>query len=109
MIRSLVCESCVYGRGPKAEWCLEHSKYGDLAIGDMLTVPDGDRRSSATITEYWHGAWKCRVHPYMLGPDAGWFDAADVQRWRDEYWDSLKVAGITPQMMAEAMFPENWR
>jgi hypothetical protein len=88
---------------------MKHSKYGDLAIGDMVDVEVDGKMYPATVTEYVPDAWKCRVHPYRLGTDAGYFDAADVQRWRDALWDWLKAKGITPQMIARAMYPGNWR
>ena len=87
---------------------MRHSKYGDLAVGDMLQVEIDGRSLPVVVAEYIPGTWKARVHPYV-GPDSGWFDAADVQRWRDEHWGWLKAKGVTPRMVAEAMFPENWR
>jgi hypothetical protein len=107
--RSYLCEACVYGRGPKAEWCMKHSEYGDLSIGDMVDVEVSGVRHPATVTEYVPGTWKCRVHPYVLGEDSGWFDAADVQRWRDEKWNWFKEKGIAPQAIAAAIFHGNWR
>lgn len=107
--RSFLCELCVYGRGQQAEWCMEHSKYGRLWNGDMLVVELADgRKQSVVVSDYKLNTWKAQVHPHV-GPDFGWFDAAQVQRWRDEHWDRLKSAGITPQMVAEAMYPEIWR
>lgn len=104
------CEKCVYGRGDHAKWCGQK-----IWIGDFLMIEHHGVSTTHTATENVEAIdridLQVRIHPPIWYEEDGHrfatlsISMSSAVKARDDFADYMHKRNITPDMLADAMFP----